>query len=106
MMTYVIIENIEAGKCIDDNVFSSRNKINMQHGIIFLELNGDYFKFIDVPGDGDYFFHSVLKYYNSSEKFNSVQGLRIYLKDMVNNWIHNDLVLQYLFTYKKIDYVW
>ena len=49
----VVIENTETRKGGKDNVLFPRNTINIQNGNICLNFNGNNFKFIDVPGDGD-----------------------------------------------------
>ena len=88
----------------EDNRLFPCNTINIQNGNICLNFNGNYFKFIDVPGDGDCFYHSALKYKDISQKFNGVQELRTYLRQMVNCCIHNDIVLQRIFIAKREDY--
>ena len=95
----IMIENTEARKGIENNISFARNTINTYHGNVHLNFNGDYFKFIDVPGDGDCFYHSVLKYHNLQEKFNCVQQLIIYLRDMVYYLFSNDPMIQNLFTH-------
>ena len=89
----VIIENTETRKGVEDNLLCPKNIINKQddknqvkliNGNICLRFNGDNFKLIDVPGDGDCFYHSVLKCAYVSERIYSVQELRFYLRDMVN----------------------
>ena len=81
------------------------NTISIKNGSICLNFNGKYFKFIDVPGDGDYFYHCVLKHINILHTFNGVKELRIFIRDMVNNFIHNNIMLQRIFTCKGKYYV-
>ena len=52
----VIVENIQNKQQLHNN------KFHVQDESIYLTYNGDDFKFIDVPGDGDCFYHSVLNY--------------------------------------------
>ena len=99
----MIIKNIETRKGAEENILT-RSTINIQDGSICLNFNGDHFRFIGVHGNEDYFYHSVLKCFNVSGRFNSIQELRIYLKDMVNYLIPNEPGLQRLFTFKRIDY--
>ena len=63
----VIIENAEIRNDIEDVRQLNINTIHMLDGNIYLSFNGDDFKLIDVPGDGDCFFHSVLEYDNIKE---------------------------------------
>ena len=75
----------------------------MQDGNIFLSYNGVDFKFIDVPGDGDCFYHSVLKYDNMQDKFNGVHELRQYMRDTISYLYCNDGVLRSLFYCERQD---
>ena len=50
---------------------------------IIANVNGSYFKLVDVPGDGDCFFHSVFKNNIVSAQFSSIQDLRCHLCNMV-----------------------
>ena len=102
----VILEKTEVREDIKDSIQSARNKISIDDGNICLNYNGDYFKFIDVAGDGDCFYHSILKYNTISEKFNCVQELRIYMRDTVNHLFFHDQVLQHLFSHHRIDFLW
>ena len=79
------------------------NKFHLQDGNIYLSFNGDDFKFIDVPGDGDCFYHSVLKYGSIQDKFNGVQELRQYMRDIIAYLYYNDGVLRFLFSYERQD---
>lgn len=40
---------------IKDSIQSAGNKISIEDGNICLNFNVDYFEFIDVAGNGDYF---------------------------------------------------
>ena len=89
----VIIVNTETRIGVEETTLYHTNTTNNQvvsnevksyNGNIYLRFNSDHFKFIDVPGDGDCFYHSVLKCFNVFRRFNSVQEIRNYLKDMVN----------------------
>ena len=81
----------------------NRDTIKSYGGNIFLNHDGEYMKFIDVPGDGDCFYHSVLKYNNLSETFNGVHHLRHYLQDTVSQLYYNDPLLQRLFFKERQD---
>ena len=66
-----------------------------------MDLMPDDFKFIDVPSDGDCFYHSVLEYSTLLGRFNGVQELRQYLKNAVEYLYYKDYVLQFLFPIKE-----
>ena len=66
-------------------------------------LNGNYFKFIDVPGDGDCFFHSVLKHSILSGKYDNVKEIRSYLKQVVEIRFETDIILQQIFIKSSED---
>ena len=51
----VILEKTEVREDIKDSIQSARNKISIEDGNICLNYNEDYFKFIDVAGDGIFF---------------------------------------------------
>ena len=68
-----------------------------------MNVKGDYFLFIDVPGDGDCFYHSVLKHPHMTNKFNGVQHLRQYLRNSVIDLIASDEILQKLFHNERTD---
>ena len=77
---------------------------NSIHGVSYLlNINASYFKFVDVPGDGDCFFHSVLKNKSFAFKFISVQQLRTYLSYTVHVLYNQDPFLQALFAFESID---
>ena len=61
---------------------------------IYVNANGSIFKFIDVPGDGDCFYHSVLKDHNISNQFSCVQDIRCHLCKSVEQSINHDLNIQ------------
>ena len=100
----VVIESTEIRKGGEDNTLRPCNTINMENGNICLNFNGNYFKFVDVPGDGGCFYLSILKYKYIYHNFNRVQELREYLRQMVNCLIHNDSVLQRIFIAEREDY--
>ena len=63
-------------KCYVPNTVQNDKKI-------YLNLNESYFEFHDVDGDGNCFFHSVLRHKYFSHRFDHVQALRLHLKEMV-----------------------
>ena len=78
-----------------------------QSGSIFVNVNELYFKFIDVPGDGDCFFHSVLKNDIISDEFKCVQDIRVYLHKIVLETVGSDYYLQSIFNYCNHDpFMW
>ena len=93
----VVVENTQ------DHVQINNNTFHVQDEVIYLIFNGDYFKFIDVPGDGDCFYHSVLNYDSLHRRFNGVLELRQYMRNVVEYMYYNDHVLQYLFSKERTD---
>ena len=93
----IMVENIQNKEQLHNNTFY------LQDESIYLTYNGDDFKFIDVPGDGDCFYHSVLNYGSLQRRFNGVWELRQYLKNTVEYLYNNDNELQYLFSKERKD---
>ena len=98
-----MVDNVEMRNGIENKTQFNNNIFHLQHGNIYLTFYGHDFKFTDVPGDGDCFYHSVLKYSSIQEKFNGVQDLRQYLRDVVAYWYPSDRLLQCLFSYERQD---
>ena len=69
-----------------------------------MSIKGQYFQFIDVPGDGDCFFHSILKSEYLSG-FSSVHELTMYLGSRIEVNYTNDIFLQRIFTFHRMDVV-
>ena len=69
----------------------------------FVNVNNLYFKFVDVPGDGDYFFHSLLKNNSFAAKFPNVQQLRLYLSYTVHLLYNQGSFLRRLFEWERIS---
>ena len=69
---------------------------------IYICMNRNYFHFIDVPGDGDCFFHRVLKS-TYLARFTSVYDLRMYLASRTEMNFANDFILQRIFDFHRID---
>ena len=68
-----------------------------------LNVEGSYFKFIEVPADGNCFYHSVLQSPSLSDTFQSVFQLRSYMRDCVLQKIGHDTALQRIFRYDKVN---
>ena len=66
-----------------------------------VNVNGKYFKFIDVPGDGDCYFHCCLKNPYVSDKFDSVREIRSSLQLNVQHLYNSDPILKRLFEFEK-----
>ena len=64
---------------------------------IIVNLNNNYFRFVDVPGDGNCFFHTVLKVEELKHKFNDVSGLRKFIRDKATCLMSHDVLLMRLF---------
>ena len=88
--TYIIVEDGQRDDdCVvventQENAQMNNNTFHLQDEAIYLRFNGDYFQFIDVPGDEDYFYHSVLEYSSLRGRFNCVQELKQYCKMQLN----------------------
>ena len=90
--------NKESQKKKCNDIFQCNN------GDIFITIKEKYFQFIDVPGDGDCFFHSILKSEYLSG-FSSVHELRMYLGSRIEVNYTNDIFLQRIFTFHRMDVV-
>ena len=64
---------------------------------IIVNVNGHHFKFVDVNGDGDCFFHSMLKNQLMSNQFKNVQEMSIYLRQIVTYLYYKDQCMQQIF---------
>ena len=69
----------------------------------YLHVNGQHFRFVDVPGDGDCFYHSVLRNSILAKRFTNVHSLRLHTAGMVSLWFENDGVLRSLFLFEGKD---
>ena len=58
---------------------------------------------IDVPGDGDCFYHSVLKVKDISDQFSSVKTLQLHLTRSVLSSYDNDPYLKKMFQYERLE---
>ena len=65
-------------------------------------MGRNHFRFIDVPGDGDCFFHSILKS-NYLSRFGSVHEVRTYLASRTEMDYPNDSILQRIFNFHRIN---
>ena len=72
--------------------------------IYYLNIKGQYFRLIDVPGDGDCFYHSVLTNTSLAECFKNANLLRLYITSIVLLRFENDRVLRSLFSFEGKDY--
>jgi len=87
-------------KYITQDFVMKENGMSDQYIVNFYGRN---FKFIDVPGDGNCFYHSVLKVKELSNKFENAYRLREYLINSVLSTYENDLFLQRMFRYERIE---
>ena len=62
----ILVENSNEKPQINNNTF------HLQDEAIYMTFSGDSYKFIDVPGDGDCFYHSVLNDDMLRRRFNDV----------------------------------
>ena len=88
-------------KCTNKKKISMRADDN-ENVSYHLNVEGTYFKFIEVPADGDCFYHSVSQS-PLSDTFQSIFHLRSYMKDFVLQKIEHDTSLQRIFTYDKLN---
>lgn len=72
--------------------------------VYYVNIKGQYFRLVDVPGDGDCFYHSVLRNTNLAKRFSNANSLRQYVTDMVSLWFENDGILRSLFLFEGKDY--
>ena len=70
--------------------------------VIYICIDRNHFHFTDVPGDGDCFFHSILKS-NYLSRFSSVHELRMHLATRTELTYANDLILQQIFYFHRIN---
>ena len=66
-----------------------------------VNVNGKHFKFIDVPGDGDCYFHCCSKHPYVYDKFDSVREIRSSLQLNVQHLYNSDPILKRLFEFEK-----
>ena len=72
-------------------------------GNINVNFNGCCFKFVDVPTDGDCFYHSLLRSPILNGKFQSVYHLRSFIQQSVMKSIGADSILQKLFIHYRTN---
>ena len=72
------------------------------NGDIYICIDRNYFHFTDVPADGDCFFHSILKS-NHLSRFRSVHELRMHLVTRTEMAYTNDLILQQIFHFHRMN---
>ena len=70
----------------------------------FVNLEGKDFIFVDVPPDGNCFYHSLLRCSRMSCRFQTVSEIRYYLRASVLMGIGSDRLLLKIFEYYRIDY--
>ena len=68
-----------------------------------ISQNEQFFKLVDVPGDGDCFYYSVLKIKSLSDRFPNVQSLRSHLINTVLSTYNSDQYLQFLFNKENVE---
>ena len=85
---------------IKDKVFNSVFRCN--NGDIHIIVDGNCFCFSVVPGDGDCFYHSILKS-DYLSIFTGVYQLRMHLASIVEMNHRNDTILQKLFYFHRTD---
>ena len=79
---------------INSNV-SNGNIFQHENGNIDIFFNGSSFRFIDVPGDGDCFYHSILKS-SHLQQYQDVYSVQNILAQQVQNNIEKDVNLQHM----------
>ena len=72
---------------------------------IYVNVNGSHFKFIDVDGEGNCLYHSILKNNNLSSRFQRVRRLRSHLQTQVCNYFQNDVNLKKVFEEFQVDFI-
>ena len=72
--------------------------------IYYLNIKGQNFRLINVLGNGDCFYYSVLRNTSLAECFKNTNSLRLCVTGMVLLWFENDRVLHSLFSFEGKDY--
>ena len=72
----------------------------------YVNVNGKYYRFVDVPGNGNCFYYSVLRHQSLEQRFDKSDSasLRQYLSSVVSTCFRDDEVIQNLFEYEGVNY--
>jgi len=72
----------------------------------YVNVNGKYYRFVDVPGNGNCFYYSVLRHRSLEQSFGKGDSisLRQYLSSIVSTCFREDEVIQSLFEYEGVNY--
>ena len=72
----------------------------------YVNVNGKYYRFVDVPGNGNCFYYSVLRHQSLEQRFDKSDSasLRQYLSSVVSTCFRDDEVVQNLFEYEGVNY--
>ena len=65
----------------------------------YVNVNEKYYRFVDVPGNGNCFYYSVLRHQSLEQRFDKSDSasLRQYLSSVVSTCFRDDEVIQNLF---------
>jgi len=72
----------------------------------YVNVNGKYYRLVDVPGNGNCFYYSVLRHRSLAQRFGKgdSMSLRQYLSSIVSTCFREDEVIQSLFEYEGVNY--
>ena len=67
------------------NIITQENTMEYNHTFVqyVVNVDGNNFKFIDVPGDGNCYYHCILKLSFLLEQFDNTNDIRSYLSQTV-----------------------
>ena len=88
------------------NIITQESIMEDNHTFVqyIVNVDGNNFKFVDVPGDGNCYFHCILKLPFLLEQFDSTNDIRSYLSQTVQLTYNNDPLLRKIFTKDRVDY--
>ena len=69
-----------------------------------VNVDGVNFEFVDVPSDGNCYYHCILKQPFLSEQFDTTDDIRSYLSQSVQSTYNNDSLLRKIFYKEKVNH--
>ena len=87
----------------DKTSISNLGKTCSSRFVYFLNVENKYFKFHDVPGDGNCYYHSILMYSKFFNSYKNVKNLRYFINYSVLSMINCDEILIKIFRFFHVD---